>query len=75
MGARSFASVVSDTKALYIEFNVTTTGNIEAGIDNIRATESVPKPTTMLGFLVADGIGTAIKKKLASSHFFLALLI
>lgn len=39
-GTASFASVVSNTKALYIELDVTTCCTIEAGIDNIRTVSS-----------------------------------
>jgi len=44
-GTASFASVVSNTKALYIELDVTAFTTIEAGMDNVRTT--IPEPTTI----------------------------
>ena len=47
-GTASFASVVSNTNALYIELDATTCCTVEAGIDNIR-TVPVPAAFWLLG--------------------------
>ena len=59
-GTASFASVVSNTKALYIELDVTTAGTIEAGIDNVHTT--IPEPGTLC-LLTLGGITLFRRRK------------
>lgn len=65
-GTASFASVVSNTNALYIELDATICCTSEAGIDNIRTLSPVPLPAAvwLFGTALIGFVGMSRRRKI-----------